>query len=396
MARPAIAGRPGGGHAEPGRRSAASEHEAYRLGLTSSVSQSTRVERPVPPARRHGRAPRQGAAAIAQRLAQHAEAVCRHYLSSGRRSGGYWHVGDVANTPGQSLYVRLCGPRAGKWCDAATAQHGDLLDLIALAGKLPSLKLALAEARQFLDGAAGLPPPRAERGASDKTRAAQRLFDKGRSIAGTLVETYFEHRSIGRLGPSPALRFHPACYYRDGAAQERRPALLAAITDLNGRITGIQRTWLEASGRGKAAVATPRRALGRQFGNGVRFGKVGEVMLAGEGIETILSLKTILPGMPMVAALSASNLGALVLPKGLKRLYVARDRDAAGYGAFARLARRALTLGVMVTALDPVHGDFNDDLVRSGAKALRSVVIRQLPAQDVAAFAAWAPVERCR
>jgi len=102
MARPAIAVRPGGGHAEPGRRSAASEHEAYRLSLTSSVSQSTRVERPVPPARRHGRAPRQGAAAIAQRLAQHAEAVCRHYLSSGRRSGGYWHVGDVANTPGQS------------------------------------------------------------------------------------------------------------------------------------------------------------------------------------------------------------------------------------------------------------------------------------------------------
>src|SRR5262245_57167118 len=186
MAKPAIAVRPGGGHDAPGRPSAASEHdEAHRLGLTSSVWQSMRVERPMPPARRQHRAPRQGAATIAQRLAQHAEVVCRHYLSSGRRSGGYWHVGDVANTPGQSLYVRLCGPRAGKWCDAATAQHGDLLDLIVLTRKLPSLKQALAEARQFLDGAVALPAPRAEPGASDKTRAAQRLFGKGRPIPGT-------------------------------------------------------------------------------------------------------------------------------------------------------------------------------------------------------------------
>ena len=41
------------------------------------------------------------------------------------------------NTPGRSLYVRLHGPdrgpgAAGKWTDAATGEHGDLLDLIAL------------------------------------------------------------------------------------------------------------------------------------------------------------------------------------------------------------------------------------------------------------------------
>jgi hypothetical protein len=32
---------------------------------------------------------------IAQRLARNAEAVCRHYLSNGRREGRYWIVGDV-------------------------------------------------------------------------------------------------------------------------------------------------------------------------------------------------------------------------------------------------------------------------------------------------------------
>jgi hypothetical protein len=54
------------------------------------------------------------AAELAHRLARDAEAVCRHYLSSGRREGRYWRVGDVRNTPGRSLFVRLRGPESGK------------------------------------------------------------------------------------------------------------------------------------------------------------------------------------------------------------------------------------------------------------------------------------------
>jgi len=106
-------------------------------------------------------------------------------------------------------------------------------------------------------------------------------------------------------------------------------------------------------------------------------------MLAGEGIETVLSVKTVLPELPMLAALSASNLGALVLPPQLQRLYVARDRDPAGEAAFQRLARRAAGLGVTVRPLDPVAGDFNDDLLGSGAQALRAALERQLAAEDV-------------
>ena len=62
------------------------------------------------------------AADLARRLASEAEAVCRHYLSNGRRAGRYWLVGDVANTPGRSLFVRLHGSEygsgaAGKWTE---------------------------------------------------------------------------------------------------------------------------------------------------------------------------------------------------------------------------------------------------------------------------------------
>jgi hypothetical protein len=59
---------------------------------------------------------------LARRLARDAEAVCRHYLSNGQHCGHYWVAGDVMNTPGRSLYVRLQGPEsgpgaAGKWSE---------------------------------------------------------------------------------------------------------------------------------------------------------------------------------------------------------------------------------------------------------------------------------------
>ena len=51
---------------------------------------------------------------LSQRLGRQAEAVCRHYLSNGRRLGNYWLVGDVRNTPGRSMFVRLKVPETGK------------------------------------------------------------------------------------------------------------------------------------------------------------------------------------------------------------------------------------------------------------------------------------------
>src|SRR6266550_2129864 len=93
------------------------------------------------------------ASELARRLAREAEAVCRHYLSNGKREGRYWLVGDVHNTPGRSLFVRLQdspkGP-AGKWTDAATGEHGDLLDIIRKSRGLRHFRDVADEARRFL------------------------------------------------------------------------------------------------------------------------------------------------------------------------------------------------------------------------------------------------------
>ena len=86
--------------------------------------------------------------------------------------------------------------------------------------------------------------------------------------------------------------------------------MIAAVTDLGGRITGAHRTWLDRDGfdpvrLGKAPIDSPRRAMGNLLGNAVRFGIAHDVAAAGEGIETVLSLRCVLPDMPMKAALSA-------------------------------------------------------------------------------------------
>src|SRR3546814_16627239 len=86
----------------------------------------------------------------------------------------------------------------------------------------------------------------------------------------------------------------------------------------------------------------PYTTLVRALGNGVRFGGSGPVMMAGEGIETMLSLRQVTP-MPAIAGLSAAHLAAIRFPQTLRRLYVARDDDPAGAGALTALRARVLS-----------------------------------------------------
>jgi hypothetical protein len=330
---------------------------------------------------------------LARCLARDAEAVCRRYLSNGRRRGHYWIVGDVANTPGRSLFVRLTGPdsgkgAAGKWTDAATGQHGDLLDLIALNLGLERLRDVFDEARSFLNFPRPHPLPdrywRQPTAVTGSHESAHRLFAMSQPIFGTIAEMYLRKRGITALHDATALRFHPRCYYRSDvyAPTEVWPALIAAVTDLAGSITGAHRTWLDPTGDDKAPVDTPRRAMGHLLGHGVRFGATTDVMAAGEGIETMLSVRSVLPALPMVAALSANHLAAILFRVMLRRLYVVRDNDPAGDFAVATLTERAQAAGIEVLTLSPTLGDFNEDLRRLGIDHLRAALRVQLAPED--------------
>jgi hypothetical protein len=311
-------------------------------------------------------------------------------------------VGDVRNTPGRSLYVRLHGHAggegaAGKWTDAATGEHGDLLDLIGASCGLAHFRDVAEEARRFL----ALPAPaRKIQSAPVKAirpnasaQSARRLLAMTRPIAGTLVETYLRGRGVTAYNDVRSLRFHPRCFYRPygEGPSETWPAMVAAVTDVSGAITGAHRTWLDRGGRGKAPLETPRRAMGHLLRHAVRFGAADAVMAVGEGIETVLSLGCVAPTLPMAAALSAGHLAALQFPPPLRRLYVACDADPAGAAAMAVLAARASQAGIEAIKLTPRLGDFNEDLRALGPQALRMALGDQLRPIDGARFLQPAP-----
>ena len=164
--------------------------------------------------------------------------------------------------------------------------------------------------------------------------------------------------------------------------------LLATVTDLDGKVTGVHRTWLDPSGLGKAPLPSPRRALGHLLGHGVRFGTANDVMGAGEGLETVLSVRTILPAMPMAAALSANHLAVFRPSPTLRRLYVAHDNDPAGQRAAQQLSRRAQAAGIEALPLTPSLKDFNEDLRHIGVDALRAALREQLAPEDAVRFMA--------
>jgi hypothetical protein len=88
----------------------------------------------------------------------------------------------------------------------------------------------------------------------------------------------------------------------------------------------------------------------------------------------------------MAAALSANHLSAMLLPDGLRRLYIARDADAAGDAVQAVLAHRAASAGIEAITLSPRLGDFNEDLHVFGRDALLAALRIQLVPEDVGRF----------
>ncbi|ARN83920.1 DUF7146 domain-containing protein [Methylocystis bryophila] len=313
-------------------------------------------------------------------LAEHVEAVCRHYLSNGRRCGNYWVVGDVNNNTGRSLYVRLKGPLSGKgargrWTDAAASEHGDLLDLIRAREGFTSFRDVLNEARRFLRAPREPSSVRQNRrsGDYDSVALARKIWAAANPIAGTPAEAYLRARKITADLSDAPLRYHPGLLYRDtpNSRPQRLPALVAAVTDNSGEIKGIHRTFLDPTQPDKARVSSPRRSLGAILGHGVRFGKIDDVVIVGEGIETVLSLKSALPELPMVAALSAAHLAAWKFPCALRRVFAASDNDAPGRGAARRLLVRAEARGVDAVMVSSLCSDFNSDLCLTSAYTLR-------------------------
>jgi len=336
-------------------------------------------------------------AEISADLGARAESFCRAYFAEGHRQGIYWQVGDTSGAAGRSLVIRLHagdGRKAGGWTDYATGEFGDLIDLLRAKLGSRSLHETLLEAQHFL-GDAPLPDQRISNGTSKdagtantkRIASARRLFAAGRPILGTATAAYLQSRGIARFGP--ALRYHPRVYFRsEGTSSDHpsyAPALLAKITDNQGNITGCARTYLDPITGGLADLSNPKRILGQLHGNAVRFwsGANLDELIVGEGLENTLSVGTALPKFNLASCLTATHLGLFIPSSGIKRIWIARDNDAAGERASQTLASRLGSSGIEFRCLVPMLGDFNEDLLKFGRDALRSTLLSAMNAKGL-------------
>ena len=166
------------------------------------------------------------------------KACAAHYLSNGRREGRYWLVGDAAQHARPlalrpALTAPTCGKgAAGKWTDAATGEHGDLLDVIRAAlrpRRFPGRRRRGAGASSACPGRSNRLALTSRRSGSKPARSDRPAPPGGSSpcrspIAGTLRRTYLAGRGIRAGRHVPRSRFHPGCYYRDERRARRAPS----------------------------------------------------------------------------------------------------------------------------------------------------------------------------
>lgn len=86
---------------------------------------------------------------ISRELAQRSEEIVSHLLPNGKRQGSEWCIGNIHGESGSSLKIHLTGDKAGIWCDFATGEKGDLLDLWAIKRNL-KISEAMKEATHYL------------------------------------------------------------------------------------------------------------------------------------------------------------------------------------------------------------------------------------------------------
>ena len=217
---------------------------------------------------------------------------------------------------------------------------------------------------------------------SSNTTNARKLWDRCKPLPDTDAAIYLHSRGISDIAHE-SLRFHPEVLYREDSFVTRAPAMVAAIKAPDGSINAVHRTWLDPSGTGKAQLPEPRKMLGPPKGHGILFHPERadrNDIVVGEGIETVLSVITSLPGCAGIATLSSSVMAGIAIPDSLGRTLIAVDRDKSGYPAAMKLEERLREEGRPVRLILPQRNDFNDDLMALGASGLRELIQAQLSA----------------
>jgi hypothetical protein len=157
--------------------------------------------------------------------------------------------------------------------------------------------------------------------------------------------------------------------------------LVAAITNFEGRIVAVHRTWVMPDGSGKAPLLHPKKTLGSYRGGCVRLWRgttgrplkdvlPGDTVVIGEGLEDSLTAVVAAPEYRVLCAVSLSNVSAIRLPEAIKTVIILGQNDPPGSAAVHTLRRAIATFQaqgrtVKIARPSPIYKDFNDVVRRA-------------------------------
>ena len=250
-----------------------------------------------------------------------------------------------------NYFCRGCGP-------------GDGFDLIA-----KFLQCSFFESLQLVERFCGIEQP--ARTECVQTQSAERSVEQAEREEmleiwsqahpvreGDPVWKYLISRGLEPAAAYPEIRTHDGLEYTAKDEPSRvLPVMLSRLTDADGVIINLHRTYLEPQGI-KANVKTPKKLMrGSSAGGVVRLGGFPDNGIIGiaEGEETALGA-ALMFSMPVWATLGSTNMASLAkIPAGIEQINVFGDNDEnyAGQAAAYAFAHKFACWGLRVKVMLP-------------------------------------------
>lgn len=235
--------------------------------------------------------------------------------------------------------------------------HGDVVDYVRLIDGVDC-----REAAERLD--AGLVPkvpvqelPPAKEKQSHA--AALSIWKQAVKASGTPVEAYLRGRGITMPIPL-SIRFSRLS---NATTTSLLPCMVALVVDVDGNPTGIQRTYLQEDGSGKADIPKPKLCLGRISGGATRIGEPSTELVITGGLEDALTLHQVL-GKPAWGVTGEAMMARLQLPDIVQSITIGADNDASGEAAAQKAATAFAKTGRAVRIIRPKKNkDWNAELM---------------------------------
>lgn len=305
---------------------------------------------------------------------------------------------DTAET-GVSI-CNTCGQHADGWATLMWANYWDFSTAFKAVAEYLGMKRNTGGYEVNL-------PPRPEKVVDLAAQAAEneklrlslnRVWCQSISISDQFAEParlYLARRGISVSAPE-TLRFHKSLsYYDENGKVGDYPALVAMVSDPEGKPVTIHRTFLTKDGK-KAPVECPKKLMKYPSdktltGAAIRLtGDVNSTVIAVcEGLETSLAVIEGMPNVPVWCTVNATLLAGFIPPASVEQILVFSDKDRAtvqhprGHGqeAATQLVQRLWEKGIKASAIVPAGAiqegqkslDWLDILNRDGMAGFPSI-----------------------